>query len=109
MKIHQFYDEGFAQAGYAVVSEGEIAVMDPARNPDPYYNDVRAEGGKIVAIIETYSYADFVSGHLEIHQKTGAILYASAELAAQYPHKDFDSGEVIKKGKSGGTYHCRCA
>ncbi len=99
MKIHQFYDEDLAQAGYAVVSGGEMAVIDPARNPGPYYQYAREEEAKIVAVIETHSHADFISSHLEIQQKTGATIYASAELGAQYPHKSFDSGEEIKIGQ----------
>lgn len=99
MKIKQFYDEGLAQAGYAVVSEGEMAVIDPARNPDPLYEYARTEGAKVVAIIETHSHADFISSHLEMHEQTGAPIYASKELGAQYPHKAFDEGDEIKLGK----------
>lgn len=47
MKIHQFYDEGLAQAGYGIVSGGEMAVIDPARNPDPYYSYAKAKGQKL--------------------------------------------------------------
>ena len=37
MKIEQFYDENLAHASYAILSENEIAVIDPARNPHQYY------------------------------------------------------------------------
>lgn len=99
MKIHQFYDDGLAQAGYGIVSGGEMAVIDPARNPDPYYSYAKEEGAKIVAIIETHSHADFISSHLEMHQKTGAPIYVSKKLKAEYPHEGFDEGDEIQLGE----------
>ena len=74
MNIKQFYDEGLAHASYAIESEGLIALVDPGRNPNPYYDFAETCGGKIVAVIETHPHADFVSSHLEFHQDILPIL-----------------------------------
>ncbi|MFD2146079.1 MBL fold metallo-hydrolase [Mucilaginibacter antarcticus] len=50
-------------------------------------------------MIETHPHADFVSGHLELHQTTRAIIYCSKLLGAEYPHQTFDDGEVLEFGK----------
>jgi glyoxylase-like metal-dependent hydrolase (beta-lactamase superfamily II) len=98
MEIKQFYDETLAHASYAIISEGEIALVDPARDPQPYYNFAREKNGHIVAVIETHPHADFVSSHLQIHKETGAKIYVSKLLGADYDHITFDTGDVLKLG-----------
>ena len=99
MKIEQFYDEGLAHASYAVLSAKEIILIDPARNPKPYYDFAQANDAKIIGVIETHPHADFVSSHLEIHHTTGATIYASELLGADYPHQTFDHGDHIRLGE----------
>lgn len=96
MIIHQFYDKGLAHASYALIRLGKMIVIDPARDPQPYYDFATLNNADIVGVIETHPHADFVSSHLEIHQKTGAIIYASKLLGAGYPHQGFDDGEFIQ-------------
>lgn len=99
MKIEQFYDKGLAHASYAIVSEGEMAVIDPARDPQEYYNYAERNNARITAIIETHPHADFVSSHAEISIKTGAPVFVSKLVSADYPHKPFDEGDSIQIGK----------
>jgi glyoxylase-like metal-dependent hydrolase (beta-lactamase superfamily II) len=101
MKIEQFEDKGLAHFSYAVLSEcaREIVLIDPARNPQPYYDYAQAHGAAIVAVIETHPHADFVSSHLEIAQATGAVIRVSRLLGADYPHEAFDEGESFTVGK----------
>ncbi|MFD0792530.1 MBL fold metallo-hydrolase [Mucilaginibacter litoreus] len=96
MIIHQFYDKGLAHASYAIVRSGKMIVIDPARNPQPYYDFAELHEASIVGVIETHPHADFVSAHLEIHQTTGATIYVSKLAGAEYPHEAFDDGDVIK-------------
>jgi len=96
MIIHQFYDKGLAHASYAVIRLGKMVVVDPARDPQPYYAFAEFNNADIVGVIETHPHADFVSSHLEIHQTTGATIYASKLLGAEYPHESFDDGDVIQ-------------
>ena len=95
MLIHQFYDTGLAHASYAVIRNGQMVVIDPARDPQPYYNFAVLHEAEITGVIETHPHADFVSSHLEIHQKTGAIIYVSKLVGAEYPHETFDDGDTI--------------
>lgn len=99
MKIEQFFDKGLAHASYAIISEGKMALIDPARDPQPYYNFAKENNAEIVAIFETHPHADFVSSHLEIATKTGATIYVSKILGADYEHKTFDDGDELKLGK----------
>ncbi|MBX0331877.1 MBL fold metallo-hydrolase [Pontibacter sp. HSC-14F20] len=100
MKIKQFEDKGLAHYAYAILSEkiGKVVLVDPARDPQPYYDFAANNNARIVGVIETHPHADFVSSHLEIHQKTGATIYAHSLVGADYPHKTFDEGEVLEIG-----------
>lgn len=98
MVIHQFEDKNLAHYSYAIVSKGQMAVIDPARNPQPYYDFAISQKAKIAAIIETHPHADFVSSHLEMHQSSGATIYVSKLLGAEYPHEPFDEGQAIVLG-----------
>jgi hydroxyacylglutathione hydrolase len=101
MIIEQFEDKGLAHFAYAILSEetNEIVLVDPARNPQPYYDFAQKHQAKIVGVIETHPHADFVSSHLEIHEKTGATIYAHSLVGADYPHKAFDEGAVLELGE----------
>lgn len=98
MEIRQFEDKNLAHYSYAIVSKGEVALIDPARNPQPYYDFAGQHNAKITTIIETHPHADFVSCHLEIHNKTGATIYVSNLLGAEYEHQTFDEGDAIVLG-----------
>ncbi|RVT97167.1 MBL fold metallo-hydrolase [Mucilaginibacter limnophilus] len=95
MLIHQFYDKGLAHASYAVLRGGQIALIDPGRNPQPYYDFATLHEAKIVAVIETHLHADFASSHLEIHNTCGATVYISKHAEAEYPHQTFDDGDTL--------------
>ena len=101
MKIEQFEDKGLAHFSYAILSEcaREVVLIDPARNPQPYYDYAQANAAKIVAVIETHPHADFVSSHLEIAQATGAVIRVSKLLGADYAHEAFDEGGAFTSGK----------
>lgn len=100
MKIKQFEYKPLAHYSYAVVSNGEMAIIDPERDPEQYYAFAKANNAKIVAVLETHPHADFVSSHLELHKETGAIIYNSEKLGADYPHQTFDDGDSIKIGNA---------
>jgi hydroxyacylglutathione hydrolase len=101
MIIKQFEDKGLAHFAYAILSEEsrEIVLIDPARDPQPYYDYASEHRATIVGVIETHPHADFVSAHLEIHQKTGATIYVSKLVGADYPHQAFDEGDSLRLGE----------
>ena len=98
MIIEQFYDKGLAHGSYVIISKGEAIVIDPSRDPQPYYEFVHKHQAQIVGVIETHPHADFVSSHHEISKKTGAEIYVSKLLGADYTHKTFDDGDTLKLG-----------
>ncbi len=98
MIIHQFEDKGLAHYSYAIVSEGKVALVDPERNPKPYFDFAAQHQAVITTVFETHPHADFISSHAEIHRKAGADVYVSKLLSADYPHKSFDEGDVIQMG-----------
>lgn len=76
MKIEQIYTSCIAQAAYYLESNGEVAIFDPLREVQPYIDRAEKDNAKIKYIFETHFHADFVSGHLDLAQKTGAqIVY----------------------------------
>ncbi|MGB7786261.1 MAG: rhodanese-like domain-containing protein [Salinimicrobium sp.] len=99
MKIKQFNDKPLAHYSYAVISEGKMALIDPERNPLKYYRYAEEHDAKIVAVFETHPHADFVSSHCQIHEQTGADIYVSKLLGADYEHKSFDDGDSFQMGK----------
>tara|TARA_R110001606_G_scaffold225668_1_gene373728 strand:+ start:183 stop:1517 length:1335 start_codon:yes stop_codon:yes gene_type:complete len=98
MNIIQFQDKPLAHYSYALISNNEMAIVDPSRDPKPYYELAEKHNVKIKAVFETHPHADFVSGHLQIHKETSAEIYVSKLVKADYPHKTFDDGDTIKIG-----------
>lgn len=98
MKIKQFEDKPLAHYSYAIISEGKMALVDPARDPMPYYQLAEENDARIVAVFETHPHADFVSSHLQIHKETGATIYTSSMVGADYPHQAFEEGDSFKMG-----------
>ena len=76
MKIEQIYTGCLAQGAYYITSNGEAAIIDPLRETNPYMERLSRDGVQLKYIFETHFHADFVSGHLDLSQKTGAkIVY----------------------------------
>jgi len=76
MKIEQIYTGCLAQGAYYVVSANEAFIIDPLRETAPYLDRIQADGVTLKYIFETHFHADFVSGHLDLSQQTGApIVY----------------------------------
>ena len=79
MHIEQFTDDALSHYSYAILSHQQIALVDPSRNPLPYYRFAEKHKAKIVAVFETHPHADFISSHYQIHQETGAKIYVSKD------------------------------
>ena len=76
MKIEQIYTGCLAQGAYYIESKGEAAIIDPLRETQPYIDRLTKDGVTLKYIFETHFHADFVSGHLDLSQKTSApIVY----------------------------------
>jgi len=74
MKIEQIYTGCLAQGAYYITSNGEAAIIDPLRETAPYLERLKKDDVVLKYIFETHFHADFVSGHVDLSQKTGAII-----------------------------------
>ncbi len=99
MVFEQFYLGCLAQASYLIGSDGEAAVVDPRRDVDVYIEAARARGLRIRHVIETHLHADFVSGHRELAEKTGAKIYFGAKADAKFAHVAVRDGDEIRMGR----------
>ncbi|MGI9544229.1 MAG: MBL fold metallo-hydrolase [Cyclobacteriaceae bacterium] len=98
MKVEQFYDTALAHGSYAIVSEGEVALVDPGRDPKPYLDYASNNDAKVVAVFETHPHADFASSHLEFYEKYGTKIYINSKVGVSYPHEAMDDGDEVKFG-----------
>lgn len=100
MIVKQLYTNCLSEAAYFIADNGEAAVIDPLRDIDAYLKLAEDNNVKIKYIFETHFHADFVSGHLDLAQKTGAtIVYGPLTNAAFNFHlakdgEDFAIGNV---------------
>lgn len=100
MEIKQFYDEALSHASYAVWEGKEMVLIDPSRDPLPYYRHAEACGAEITHVLETHPHADFVSCHLQVHQEKGATILVNPMVEPGYPFSPFNDGDELKLGKS---------
>ncbi len=99
MEIKQLYTGCLSEAAYFIASDGEAAIIDPLRDTDTYVQMAQERGVKIKYIFETHFHADFVSGHIDLSQKTGApIIYGPNTHASFKVHVAAD-GEEFSVGK----------
>jgi hydroxyacylglutathione hydrolase len=99
MIFRQFYLGCLAHASYLIVSQGEAAVVDPQRDVQQYVDAAEKEGAKILYIIETHLHADFVSGHRELAERTGAEIVFGETANAEFAHRKVRDGEELALGR----------
>jgi hydroxyacylglutathione hydrolase len=99
MKFKQFYLGCLAHASYYIGSEDAAAIIDPQRDVEQYLDEAAANDQRIKYIIETHSHADFVSGHLELAEKTGAEIIYGRRANTQFPTHKVKDGDVLEVGK----------
>lgn len=96
MDFKQIYTPGLAHCSYIIGGEKACIVIDPARDVEAYLQAALSFKAPITAILETHLHADFVSGHLELSERTGAKIYVSKTARAEYPHQGLEDGEVFE-------------
>ena len=98
MHFKQFYLGCLAHASYVIGSESEAAVVDPQRDVEQYLDEARVQGLRIRYVIETHLHADFVSGHRELAERTGAKIVFGAQAGAAFPHLAVSEGDELRLG-----------
>lgn len=99
MKIEQIYTGCLAQGAYYIESEGEAVVIDPLREVQPYIDRAEKDGAKIKFVFETHFHADFVSGHIDLSQKTGAPIIYGPTAKPGFDAITATDGQQFKVGK----------
>jgi len=99
MIIEQIYTGCLAQGAYYIESAGEVAIIDPLREVDSYMNKAEKNNSKIKYIFETHFHADFVSGHVELAQKTGAKIVYGPKATPSFECIIAEDGQVFEIGE----------
>ncbi len=99
MKIEQIYTGCLAQGAYYIESDGEVAIIDPLREVDPYIKRAESDHAKIKYIFETHFHADFVSGHVTLSKKTGAPIVYGPNANPSFKAIIAKDGQEFKLGK----------
>jgi glyoxylase-like metal-dependent hydrolase (beta-lactamase superfamily II)/rhodanese-related sulfurtransferase len=98
MKVEQIYTGCLAEAAYYIESNGEAVIIDPLRETDPYIERAEADGARIKYVLETHFHADFVSGHLDLANKTGATIVFGPTAKPNFEAHIATDGEELKVG-----------
>jgi hydroxyacylglutathione hydrolase len=98
MYFKQFYLGCLAHASYLIGSEGEAVVVDPRRDVDEYLEEAGTQGLGIRYVVETHLHADFVSGHRELAERSGAEIVFGRRAGAALPHRAVGDGDELRVG-----------
>jgi glyoxylase-like metal-dependent hydrolase (beta-lactamase superfamily II)/rhodanese-related sulfurtransferase len=99
--LEQHYLACLSQASYLLGDEqtGSAVVVDPRRDVDVYLERAAALGLAIRHVFLTHFHADFVSGHLELAERTGAEIHLGERARADYPFTPARDGERLELGQ----------
>lgn len=78
---------------------GRAVVVDPQRDIAEYLADAEAHGLRIERVIETHFHADFLSGHLELAEATGALISYGDAARADFPVELLADGQRLALGE----------
>jgi hydroxyacylglutathione hydrolase len=100
MIFNQYYLDCLSHASYLIADEttGRAVVVDPQRDVSEYLADAEEQGLTIELVLETHFHADFLSGHLELAQATGAEIGFSSVAETEYEIRELADGERVSLG-----------
>lgn len=98
--FRQYYLECLSHASYLVgdATTGRAVVIDPQRDVSQYVADAAEQGLAIERVIETHFHADFVSGHLELRDATGATISFGPTAVTEFPIEVLEHGTRLALG-----------
>jgi hydroxyacylglutathione hydrolase len=103
MYFQQYYLQCLSHASYLIgdTTTGRAVVVDPQRDVSQYLADAQANGLTIEAVLETHFHADFLTGHLELAEATGATIWFGDAAAGrpEFPIETFSDGQVMSLGE----------
>ena len=99
MKIEQLYTKCLSQGSYYIISENEVAIIDPLRETNQYVEKAIKDNAKIKYVFETHFHADFVSGHVDLANKTNSKIIYGPNAETEYSIYNAKDNEEFKLGK----------
>ncbi|MBM3238277.1 MBL fold metallo-hydrolase [Candidatus Poribacteria bacterium] len=96
MIVQPFFVEGLAHSSYLLGGTNTCAIVDPQRDVEIYLNAAKSLDMKITHILETHLHADFVSGHIDLAEKTGAKIYAPKSGECKFNHLGLAEGATFE-------------
>jgi hydroxyacylglutathione hydrolase len=101
MIFKQFYLNCLAHASYLIGDETTrtAVVVDPRRDVQQYLDEADRHGLVIRHVFLTHFHADFIAGHLEIRDKTGASIHLGAKATAEYAFTPMKGGDTLEFGR----------
>ena len=101
MILKQYYLNCLAHASYLIgdPSSGTAVVVDPQRDIDAYVADAEKAGLHIRHVFLTHFHADFLAGHLELRDRTGAKIHLGAKAQAEFAFTPMADGESLDLGR----------
>src|SRR5262245_18292875 len=100
MLLKQFYLNCLAHASYLVGDEAAhvAAIVDPQRDIDQYLAFAAEHQLEIRHVFLTHFHADFLAGHLELRDRTGATIYLGAKARAEYTFVPMGDRDALPLG-----------
>ncbi len=100
-ELYQFVRIGKGCLSYAVLSEGEAALIDTGRMIDQYESFLQSKGVKLVHTIDTHLHADHISGGRALAEKHGASYHLPPKDAGEvtFAYEKLEEGKDITVGQ----------
>jgi rhodanese-related sulfurtransferase/glyoxylase-like metal-dependent hydrolase (beta-lactamase superfamily II) len=101
MILKQYYLNCLAHASYLIgdSSSKTAVIVDPQRDTDAYVNDAASLGLQIRHVFLTHFHADFLAGHLELRDRTGAKIHLGAKAQAEFEFTPMADGDSLDLGR----------
>jgi hydroxyacylglutathione hydrolase len=99
IQIEMLETSGLGDRSY-LATDGEVAVVvDPQRDIDRVLDLVEERGVRVTHVLETHIHNDYVTGGLELAQRTGAAYVVPADSGAEFDHLPAGDGEEFQAGR----------
>jgi len=96
MIIQQFFVPGIAHSSYLVAGNRTCAVIDPERDTGRYLAAARGDDLRITHILLTHLHADFIAGHMDLAEATGARIHAPRSAGCAFTHTPLMEGDTVE-------------
>jgi len=100
MKLQQYYLACLSHMSYLILDEKSrtAVVVDPQRDIAQYLRDAEIAECRIQHVFLTHFHADFLAGHIELRDRTGAAIYIGRRGSTEYPVTHVNDGDRLEFG-----------